>query len=192
MISVFTSSLINMNVKLIVGLGNPGQKYKNTRHNIGFEVVDMWASEIGATKFLFEKRFNALVSMGSFKKWKLLFLKPQTYMNLSGDAVSKALNFYKISPDQMLVVHDELDLPLGEVKLKWNWGHNGHKWVKDIMQKINSDKFWRLKIGIGRPNNPEMSVVDWVLSKFSEDERHIMLPQKKLKGKLEEFLRYSS
>jgi len=193
MISVFTNSLVKMDMKLIVGLGNPGQKYIGTRHNIGFEVVDLWANEIWATQFLFEKKFNALVAVGIFKKWKLLFLKPQTYMNLSGDAVSRALNFYKIVPDQMLVAHDELDLPLGEIKLKRNGGHNGHRGIKDIMQKASTDKFWRLKIGIGRPDNPQIDVVDWVLSKFSEEEKQKILAQKKLlMAKLEEFLKYSS
>lgn len=193
MISVFTSDLVEMDMKLVVGLGNPGYKYENTRHNIGFEIVDLWADEIWATQFLFEKKFNALVAVWNFKKWKLIFLKPQTYMNLSGDAVSKALNFYKITPDQMLVSHDELDLPVGEIKLKRNGGHNGHRGVKDVIQKIWDNKFWRLKIWIWRPSNPEIDIINRVLSRFSDEEKQKIFSQKKLlMSKLEEFLKYSN
>jgi len=153
---------------VIVWLGNPWKEYENTRHNIWFKVVEWIADYAGWTKFLFDKKFNAEISIAKDGKYMMIFAKPQTYMNLSGDAVAKILNYYKIDPKNLLVIHDELDLPEGKVKLKWNWWHNGHNGLKSIDAKIWTNKYWRLKCGIWRP--PEKwQVVDYVLWKLPDE-----------------------
>ena len=154
--------------KLIVGLWNPGKEYENTRHNIWFKIVERIAEYAEWTKFLFDKKFNAEISIAKDWKYMMIFAKPQTYMNLSGEAVAKILSYYKIDPKNLLVIHDELDLPPGQVKLKRNGGHNGHNWLKSIDAKIGTNKYWRLKWGIGRP--PEKyQVVDYVLGKLPSE-----------------------
>ena len=157
-----------LKTKIIVWLWNPGKEYENTKHNIGFKVVE-WISEYAEwTKFLFDKKFNAEISIAKDGKYMMIFAKPQTYMNLSGEAVAKILSYYKVDPKNLLVIHDELDLPAWQVKLKWNWGHNWHNWLKSIDAKIGTNKYWRLKCGIWRP--PEKwQVVDYVLWKLPDE-----------------------
>ncbi|MBI5436294.1 MAG: aminoacyl-tRNA hydrolase [Nitrosomonadales bacterium] len=137
-------------IKLIVGLGNPGREYDGTRHNAGFWWVDEFAR---AHQFTFkaESKFHGLTSRGAVHGHELFLLKPQTFMNVSGRAVVAQAHFYKIVPQQILVVHDELDLPPGSAKLKLGGGHGGHNGLKDIIAHLGTRDFWRLRLGIGHP-----------------------------------------
>jgi PTH1 family peptidyl-tRNA hydrolase len=149
-------------LKLIVGLGNPGRQYEKTRHNAGFLFIDGLAEELGATWSL-EKRFQGMVAhffQGDSKVW---LLKPETFMNRSGQTVRKLAVYYKIKPEEILVVHDELDFDPGIVKLKKTGGHAGHNGLRDIIAYLGGADFWRLRIGIGRPPGRQ-PVADYVLS----------------------------
>ncbi len=148
---------------LIVGLGNPGAEYEATRHNIGFMAVDQLA-----TGTHFSSKFQGLVAQATLAGEKLIFLKPQTYMNLSGKSVQAAASFYKIPPDHIIVLHDELDLPLGKIRIKQGGGANGHNGLKDIDQMLGVD-YWRIRLGIGHPGD-KAQVHGHVLSRFSTDE----------------------
>lgn len=148
-------------MKLIVGLGNPGKKYVSTRHNAGFQWVFKLADKLQVT-LRKEVKFHGLcvrIGQGDNELWLLC---PQTYMNLSGKSVSTLCNFYKINPDQILVVHDELDLPPGISKLKKGGGLGGHNGLKDITACLATRNFWRLRIGIGHPGDKD-AVADYVL-----------------------------
>lgn len=148
---------------LIVGLGNPGPDYALTRHNIGFMAVDILAHPAA-----FTSKFHGLVASGSIEGEKLVFLKPQTFMNLSGKSVQAAAAFYKIPPENIIVLHDELDLPLGKIRIKQGGGANGHNGLKDIDQALGVN-YWRVRLGIGHPGDKDR-VHDHVLSRFSSDE----------------------
>ena len=148
---------------IICGLGNPGEKYAHTRHNIGFIVLEYLAQKHG---FLFtQKKFNSTVAEVSFHDKKILFIKPQTYMNKSGEAVKKTLSFYKSHPEQLLVIHDEIDFPFGKIKLKFDGGDAGHNGLNSIIGELGVPSFHRLRIGIGRPAMKE-EVSSYVLSPF--------------------------
>lgn len=158
---------------LIVGLGNPGKEYEKTRHNAGFLVLDNLQKNLELPDFKEEKKFKAEISEGK----NIILAKPTTFMNLSGDAVQKISAFYKIPPSNIIVIHDELDLPIGEMKWRYsdNTGDGGHNGVKDIIQQLGTMKFPRIKIGVSIPNRPEqMSGRDFVLSKFGKDEIEAM------------------
>jgi PTH1 family peptidyl-tRNA hydrolase len=155
-------------IKLIVGLGNPGQQYEKTRHNAGFLFLDELASELGA-RWIKELRFNGFVTECSLASQKILLLKPDTFMNRSGYSVGLAARYYKFEPGQILVVHDELDFAPGMVKLKKNGGHAGHNGLKDIIAHLGSAEFYRLRIGIGRPVNGG-AAANFVLAPASKDE----------------------
>jgi PTH1 family peptidyl-tRNA hydrolase len=150
-------------MRLIVGLGNPGPEYAHTRHNIGFMAVDALA---GAARFT--SKFHSEMAAITIEQEKAILLKPMTYMNLSGKAVQAAMAFYKIAPAQVIVLHDELDLPLGKLRIKQGGGANGHNGLKDIDQMIGPD-YWRVRLGIGHPGMKEQ-VHGHVLSRFSSDE----------------------
>ena len=149
-------------VRLIVGLGNPGRQYENTRHNVGFLVLDSLASAYSA-QWRNESKFEGLTSECNIDGVGFLLLKPQTYMNKSGSSVGKIARFYKISPEQIVVVHDELDFDVGVIKLKKNGGHAGHNGLRDIIANLGSGNFYRIRLGIGRPK-PGCAVADYVLS----------------------------
>ncbi len=154
-------------IQLIVGLGNPGQQYQKTRHNAGVWFVEAIAEAYGH-KLRDEKRFQSLMAEFLFPITfeKVILLCPQTYMNLSGQAVAAVAKYYHLLPENILVVHDELDLPPGVVKLKWGGGHAGHNGLKDIMDRLGTKDFWRLRIGIDRPSYLiKQPVVDYVLGK---------------------------
>jgi PTH1 family peptidyl-tRNA hydrolase len=158
-------------IRLVVGLGNPGREHAATRHNAGFWFADALASAIGVS-FSTEPRFH-----GALAKTPLgvRLLKPSTYMNLSGRAVSAVANFFAVAPAAILVVHDELDLPAGEVRLKLGGGVAGHNGLKDIRAQLGVADFWRLRIGIGHPRDsaiPQQPVVDYVLRPPSTGERN--------------------
>jgi PTH1 family peptidyl-tRNA hydrolase len=157
-------------IKLIVGLGNPGTRYAASRHNVGFMIADRFAR---THEFDFaRRRFNALIAEGNVGGQRILLAKPQTYMNLSGDAVGKLFAFYKIAPHDLLVVYDDLDLPLGKLRLRSRGSAGGHHGMESIIARVGTSDFPRLRVGIGRPN-PDADV-DHVLGSFDADERAVM------------------
>ncbi|MEO8333033.1 MAG: aminoacyl-tRNA hydrolase [Gallionella sp.] len=137
-------------IRLIVGLGNPGHEYESTRHNAGFWWVDGFA-RLHKLDFRNEAKFHGLTARGQLHGHEVFLLKPQTFMNVSGRAVAALALFYKILPNEMLVVHDELDLPPGVARLKMGGGHGGHNGLKDIIAHLGIRDFWRLRLGIGHP-----------------------------------------
>ncbi|MBJ7264318.1 MAG: aminoacyl-tRNA hydrolase [Burkholderiaceae bacterium] len=151
-------------IRLIVGLGNPGAQYETTRHNAGFWLADHLADDFKAT-FQQEKAFSAWVAKARVDGENVVLQKPTTYMNRSGLAVGAVARFYKFAPEQVLVLHDELDLLPGQVKLKQGGGHAGHNGLKDIQAVLGSPDFWRLRIGIGHPRSLGLAqqVADFVL-----------------------------
>jgi PTH1 family peptidyl-tRNA hydrolase len=156
-------------MKIAIGLGNPGEKYAFTRHNIGFMVIDELLSTYAASS-QFNKKFDSILY--TLDKERLL-VKPQTFMNVSGKAVNRVANFYKLRPEELLVVHDDVDLEFGEIKHQFGRSSAGHKGVESIIEALGSDEFSRVRIGIGRPTVPTMEIEDWVLQRFSEDKSEI-------------------
>lgn len=154
-------------MKLIIGLGNPGDEYANTRHNMGFMTLDRFAKKHNLD-FKLESKFKGLISKVDLDGNKALLLKPVTYMNLSGDSIIEVMNFYKISILDILVICDDLDSPLGRVRLRKEGTPGGHNGLKSIQSRCGSTQFKRIKIGIGRSDI--ISVVDWVLMKLTKDE----------------------
>ncbi len=157
-------------MKLIVGLGNPGNEYTNTRHNIGFYYLDLLVDKL---KLSYKEKFDGLYVKTKINGNDVIFLKPQTYMNLSGESVVKFVNYFKIKNEDILVIHDDLDLDFGRIKLKENGSSGGHNGIKNIIVNLNSEDFKRLKIGIS--NNKEFDTKDYVLGKFSKEEREIIV-----------------
>jgi PTH1 family peptidyl-tRNA hydrolase len=155
-----------MTKKLIAGLGNPGPKYQWTRHNAGFMVLDRFSRDTGIP--INRKVFSGLFGEGTFQGTRLLLLKPQTFMNLSGRSVAAALNFHKIPIEDLIVIHDDLDIQFGRVRLKDGGGHAGHNGLRSLMQELGSGSFVRLRIGINRPLHDDAA--DYVLSNFPADE----------------------
>lgn len=160
------------NMKLIVGLGNPGSNYNNTRHNIGFDVIDCYLKYKGI-KPLWKKNFNGLFIKSKIYNEDVIFLKPQTFMNLSGNSVRKIVDYYKIDIDDILIISDDLDLNIGNYKLKKSGSCGGHNGLRDIEKKLNSDHYKRLKIGIS--NNKELETKDYVLGLLSKNEKKVLL-----------------
>ena len=157
---------------LVAGLGNPGQKYQNTRHNMGFLTVDLLAEQKGVK--LNRVKFKSAYNILSFAGCKCLVMKPQTYMNLSGEAVGEAARFYKIPPDHVLVISDDVDLPLGKLRIRTNGSAGGHNGLKSIIQHLGSDQFPRLKVGVGGKPHPDYDMADWVLSKFQGEDKKLI------------------
>ena len=155
-------------MKILAFLGNPGTKYSRTRHNIGFMAGVNFASlnNIKVNK----KVFLSETGTGKIDGKDVLLIFPQTYMNESGKAVKKALDYYSETPSNLIVLHDELELKFGEIKTKFSGGHKGHNGIRSIMAEIGSPEFHRIRLGIGRPQNDNMSVSDHVLSKFTPEE----------------------
>ena len=160
-------------IKLIVGLGNPGQQYEKTRHNAGFLFLDALARDLGCA-WTNQPRFQGLFAEGSVANGKVMLLKPDTFMNRSGQSVGKIARYYKLLPEEILVVHDELDFNPGVVKLKQDGGHAGHNGLRDIIAHLGSKAFYRLRIGIGRPPAGKV-VVDFVLSPPSKPEWEMLV-----------------
>jgi PTH1 family peptidyl-tRNA hydrolase len=155
-------------IRLLVGLGNPGPEYEATRHNAGFWWIDAAARELGAT-LLPERAYSGLAARVN-RNGTVWLLQPMTYMNLSGKSVAALARFYKIAPEEILVVHDELDLLPGQVKLKLGGSHAGHNGLKDIVAQLGSADFWRLRLGIGHPG-VKAEVINYVLKKPSPEHR---------------------
>lgn len=154
-------------MKLLVGLGNPGRQYQQNRHNVGFMVLDELASQCGAN---WSNRFAGELTRVEIDARSLYLLKPMTYMNRSGASVQPAAAFYRIEPAEILVVHDEIDLPYETVRVKIGGGHGGHNGLRDIIQQLASSDFSRVRVGVGRPAHGG-DAADHVLDDFSRDER---------------------
>jgi PTH1 family peptidyl-tRNA hydrolase len=156
-------------IKLFVGLGNPGPEYEATRHNAGFWWVDELAREL-KVNLAFDRSWQALVGRANVHGQTVWLLQPQTFMNLSGRSVAGLARFYKIAPEEILVVHDELDVVPGQAKLKFGGSHAGHNGLRDIHAQMGTDDYWRLRLGIGHPG-VKSEVVNWVLKKPAPDQR---------------------
>lgn len=173
-----------MHMKLIIGLGNPGKQYENTRHNVGFMILDEIQKAFSFPEFQMNKKFNSLISKGTYEirdtRYEILLVKPQTFMNLSGIATKNILDFYKLSPDDILVIHDDKDIALGTYRAADDSSSAGHNGVQNIIDELGTQKFKRIRVGIGAETNLPAEV--FVLQKFSDDEL------KTIKGVLEKVL----
>lgn len=157
---------------LIVGLGNPGTQYEGTRHNAGFFAVDKAAEKAGAR--VDRLKFKGLCGAGAVAGKRVLFLKPSTFMNLSGQSVQEAMAFYKLPPERVLVVYDDISLPPGKLRIRRGGSDGGHNGMKNIIYLTGSDKFPRIKLGIGAKPSPQWNLADWVLSRFTQEERQLL------------------
>jgi peptidyl-tRNA hydrolase, PTH1 family len=160
-------------IRMLVGLGNPGTEYEGTRHNAGFWWVDEAARVLGA-RLVHDRAYHGLVARVNRPDGPVWLIEPQTYMNLSGKSVAPLARFFKIEPSQILVVHDELDLPPGQMKIKQGGGAAGHNGLKDIHAQLGTADFWRLRIGIGHPGD-RSEVANWVLRKPAPEQREAIL-----------------
>ena len=158
---------------LIVFLGNPGPRYEMTRHNAGFMAADAMAKEKNLS--INKARFKALTATCEIGGESVLLMKPQTFMNLSGEAVSQAARFYKIPPEHVIVVSDEISLPIGKLRIRTKGSAGGHNGLKDIIAKLGTDAFPRIRIGVGAPPHPDYDMADWVLSTFKNQDAEDML-----------------
>ena len=161
-----------MPIAVIAGLGNPGSKYRNTRHNIGFSLVDQLAAKYDAA-WKHEARFEAEVAVIQYGERKLMLLKPQTFMNASGRSIGTVLRYRKLSAESLLVIYDDLTLDLGRIKLSVNGSAGGHNAIADMITQVGTG-FARYRVGIGAKPHKEMDLADYVLSKFSKDELSIL------------------
>src|SRR6266478_9728253 len=159
-------------MKLVIGLGNPGLQYERTRHNVGFRVVDKLAAKLG-WKWA-ERRGRAVLASGTIGSEKVVLAKPLTFMNLSGEAVAELVRWYKVSPEDVLVVYDELDLPVGKIRLRAEGSAAGHNGLRDIIAHLHTNQFPRLRVGIGHPRSSRIRGRDHVLSAPSGDERILL------------------
>ncbi|MBS5114892.1 MAG: aminoacyl-tRNA hydrolase [Erysipelotrichaceae bacterium] len=163
-------------MKLIVGLGNPGKEYENTRHNCGFMAIDYLAQDLGVT--INQAKFKGLYAKIKVEGEDVILLKPQTYMNLSGESVSEVMKFFKIDKEDVLVIYDDLDLPVGKIRIRANGSAGGHNGIKSLIAHLNGQDFKRIRIGIDR--HPYIPVVDYVLGKFTSEEMVLLQPALKL------------
>ncbi len=157
---------------LIVGLGNPGDQYEGTRHNVGFLVAD----ELGDRgNFPIQRlKFHALTNTAAIGDQGVLVVKPVTYMNLSGEAVGEAARFYKLPPDHVLVISDDVDLPLGRLRIRKGGSAGGHNGLKSVIQHLGTDQFPRLRVGVGGKPHPDYDMADWVLSRLAGEDKKVM------------------
>lgn len=157
---------------LVAGLGNPGIKYRNTRHNVGFKVIYLWAKSLGVR--LSGRRFDSRNIRTIFQGKPVMLLLPLTYMNQSGKSVRACVDFFGLGTENILVIHDDIDLPVGKIRIARGGGAGGHKGVLSIIQHLGTREFPRLKIGVGRPDDSGESIEDYVLSPFYGDEKEII------------------
>ena len=153
---------------LVVFLGNPGLRYEGTRHNAGFMVADAFARRHGVS--INRSRFRALTATCSLDDKTVLLMKPQTYMNLSGEAVGQAARFYKIPADHVLVVSDDVTLPIGSIRIRTKGSSGGHNGLKNIISVLGTEEFPRIRVGVGIPPHPDFEMIDWVLSVFRDQD----------------------
>lgn len=163
---------------LVVGLGNPDKKYYETRHNVGFMAVNFLVEKFGFDKFKPQEKFKSNISLGKWDEKKIIIAKPQTYMNNSGQAVQALKNYYKIQLENLIIVYDELDLPLGEIRVRYAGSSAGHNGIKSIIEYLATDQFNRIRIGIKNKRIEDVPADKFVLSKFS------FWDKRKLKGKI--------
>jgi len=156
-------------VKLVVGLGNPGRAYRWTRHNLGFLLIDRLGKQQGI--HLSRRGLHSVYGRGRIGGEEVILAKPLTYMNLSGGAVSRLLQFFNLQPENLIVLHDDLDLPFGKIRIRLGGGHGGHQGVRSIAEALRNDGFVRVKVGIGRPTNRSQKPADFVLQPLAEGER---------------------
>ncbi len=154
--------------RILVGLGNPGLKYEQTRHNVGFRAVDALAREAGVR--IDRSRFHGLCAECTLAGERVLLIKPQTFMNLSGNCVREALDWYKLSGDRLIVFHDDVSLEPGRIRVRGKGSPGGHNGIRDIIRVLGSETFFRVKIGVGAPPNPEYDLADWVLGRIDSPE----------------------
>ena len=157
---------------LIAGLGNPGIEYRNTRHNVGFRVVDLWAKSLGVS--LDRKRFQGRFARTMFQNKDVILLRPMTFMNRSGSSIRACIDFFDLPAEDVLVVHDDVDLPLGRVKIVRGGSAGGHRGVLSAIQHLGTQEFPRVKVGVGRPRHDRESVEDHVLKSFYRDEKKVV------------------
>lgn len=157
---------------LVAGLGNPGDQYEHTRHNAGFQVIDALSQRGGFP--VRRLKFHALTQTALIGGQGVLVMKPLTYMNLSGQAVGEAARFYKLPPQQVLIISDDVDLPLGKLRIRKGGSAGGHNGLKSVIQHLGTDQFPRLKVGVGRKPHPDYDMADWVLGQFQGADRTAM------------------
>ena len=170
-----------MAIKLIIGIGNPDEQYEETRHNVGFMMIDYIAKKNDFGDFEMNKKLNTLTAKGKLDGSSVILTKPQTYVNKTGEAAAKLKNFYKVKPEQILVIQDDLDVPFGNTKISFDKNSGGHKGIESIMKSLKTKKFYRLRIGLAKPalqkarqqsdKKRDEFVVKMVLSKFSPSEQ---------------------
>lgn len=153
---------------VVAGLGNPGDKYRSTRHNAGFIAIDKLAEKYGVN--IDKLKFSGLFTQAKIDGKKVLLVKPMTYMNKSGECISQFLKYYKVSPEKLIVMVDDISLDVGRTRIRREGTHGGHNGLKDICELLSDNKYPRIKIGIGKKPRAEMDLADWVLSKFTNDE----------------------
>ncbi|HLB05099.1 MAG TPA: aminoacyl-tRNA hydrolase [Thermodesulfobacteriota bacterium] len=158
-------------MKLVIGLGNPGDDYVKTRHNIGFMVADSISKANGIT--VNQTKFKSIIGRGAIGSEDVIIAKPQTYMNRSGESVSSLLFFYKLEPSDCIVICDDLELPSGKIRVRGKGGHGGHNGLRSIIEQTGSQEFVRVRVGIGRPNDASV-VSNYVLNPFSKDEKPLI------------------
>ncbi|MBR5320290.1 MAG: aminoacyl-tRNA hydrolase [Clostridia bacterium] len=159
---------------MVVGLGNPDRKYTLTRHNSGFLCVDMLSEKLN---FRVDKlKFKSLIADTTINGHRCIVMKPQTYMNNSGEAVRECANFYKIKPENVIVIYDDISLDVGKLRIRRKGTDGGHNGIKSIIYHLNSDQFPRIKVGCGKKPHPDYNLADWVLSEFKKDEQKALEP----------------
>ena len=157
---------------IVVGLGNPGKEYEHTRHNAGFIAIDKLAEKYNCS--ITKMKYKALIADCTIAGKRVLFMKPQTFMNLSGEAVTQAMNFYKIPPENVIVMFDDISLAVGKMRIRRKGSDGGQKGMRSIIELSGSQNFPRVKIGIGEKPNPKWQLADWVLSRFTQEERETL------------------
>lgn len=156
--------------KLLAGLGNPGAKYESTRHNIGFVLADRLAGD----RATWRQQCGVLLADASVGDTRLLIAKPQSFMNLSGEPLRRLCEFYKIAANEVIAVHDEIDIPLGAMRIKNDGGDGGHNGIRSLIEHLGANDFTRIRLGVGRPPDPRWEVSDWVLGRFTAEEQVVV------------------
>lgn len=159
---------------IIAGLGNPGKKYVNSRHNIGFDALDAVAAKYNID--VKKVKFNGIYGEGVIGGEKVVLVKPQTFMNLSGECIRDFKNWYKVENDQIIIIYDDISLPLGKMRIRPKGSAGGHNGIKSIIYQTGSEVFPRIKIGVGSPENPDFDLADYVLGHFSKGEIEVLVP----------------
>ena len=159
---------------LVVGLGNPGDNYSRTRHNVGFRTIDILANKLGIK--VDRAKYRGLYGQGTYNGQKVILLKPQTFMNLSGLSVMDAARFYKVPPERIIVAFDDISLDVGRLRIRGDGSAGGHNGIKSIIGSLNSQSFPRVKIGVGAKPHPDYDLADWVLSAFPPAEEKLLVP----------------